>query len=78
MTGKTAWFCPACQKHHAPHCETCPAPVDAVSTNRKCFPLPPPVMPLTPCAPCSPDPTGAPWTTPYYPVVTSTVAFPVN
>jgi hypothetical protein len=20
-----AWFCPACQKHHAPHVETCPA-----------------------------------------------------
>lgn len=19
-----AWFCPACQKHHAPHVETCP------------------------------------------------------
>lgn len=22
------WFCPACQKHHAPHVETCPAPVE--------------------------------------------------
>ena len=21
---RTAWFCPACQKHHAPHVETCP------------------------------------------------------
>jgi rubrerythrin len=21
-----AWFCPACQKHHAPHVETCPGP----------------------------------------------------
>lgn len=20
-----AWFCPACQKYHAPHVETCPA-----------------------------------------------------
>jgi hypothetical protein len=19
-----AWFCPSCQKHHAPHCDTCP------------------------------------------------------
>lgn len=19
-----AWFCPACQKHHAPHVDTCP------------------------------------------------------
>lgn len=22
-----AWFCPACQKHHAPHVETCPGGV---------------------------------------------------
>jgi recombinational DNA repair protein RecR len=21
---KQAWFCPACQKHHATHCDTCP------------------------------------------------------
>lgn len=24
MTARSAWFCPACQKHHAPHVETCP------------------------------------------------------
>lgn len=24
MTEKTAWFCPSCQRHHAPHVETCP------------------------------------------------------
>lgn len=23
---RAAWFCPSCQKHHAPHCDTCPAP----------------------------------------------------
>lgn len=22
---RTAWFCPSCQKHHAPHIDTCPA-----------------------------------------------------
>lgn len=22
---RTAWFCPSCQRHHAPHVETCPA-----------------------------------------------------
>lgn len=21
---REAWFCPACQKHHAPHVDTCP------------------------------------------------------
>jgi hypothetical protein len=26
MTDRQAWFCPACQKYHAPHCDTCPAP----------------------------------------------------
>lgn len=30
---RSAWFCPACQKHHAPHVETCPRPVDAISTT---------------------------------------------
>ncbi len=25
MTSRQAWFCPACQRHHAPHCDTCPA-----------------------------------------------------
>lgn len=23
---RAAWFCPCCQKHHAPHIDTCPAP----------------------------------------------------
>lgn len=26
MTERQAWFCPACQKHHAPHCDSCPNP----------------------------------------------------
>lgn len=26
MSERTAWFCPSCQKHHAPHVETCPGP----------------------------------------------------
>lgn len=21
---RSAWFCPSCQRHHAPHVETCP------------------------------------------------------
>ena len=24
MTERAAWFCPACQRHHAPHCDSCP------------------------------------------------------
>lgn len=23
---RQAWFCPACQRHHAPHVDPCPAP----------------------------------------------------
>lgn len=26
MTLRAAWFCPSCQRYHAPHCDTCPAP----------------------------------------------------
>lgn len=29
MIVRQAWFCPACQRHHAPHCDTCPAPAQA-------------------------------------------------
>ena len=28
---KQAWFCPSCQKHHAPHIDTCPAPAPVVA-----------------------------------------------
>lgn len=42
---RTAWFCPSCQKHHAPHVETCPAPVDLIGH---------PMAPFKPWAP-SPD-----------------------
>lgn len=31
---REAWFCPSCQKHHAPHVETCPAPVDLIGKDR--------------------------------------------
>ena len=31
---RKAWFCPSCNKHHAPHVETCPGPVDAIGTLR--------------------------------------------
>lgn len=26
---REAWFCPSCQKHHAPHCDTCPGVMSA-------------------------------------------------
>lgn len=29
---RQAWFCPSCQKHHAPHCDTCPGPSGQVVT----------------------------------------------
>ena len=49
---RQAWFCPGCQKHHAPHVETCPVPVDAVSDKRfgPASGLPD-LSPLIPCAP---------------------------
>jgi len=47
---KTAWFCPSCQKHHAPHVETCPgtAPVwvDVLPPQTPFHPKP--SWPLTP------------------------------
>lgn len=27
MSERAAWFCPSCQKHHAPHVDTCPGPI---------------------------------------------------
>jgi hypothetical protein len=26
VTDRKPWFCPSCQKHHAPHVDTCPGP----------------------------------------------------
>jgi len=28
-----AWFCPACQKHHAPHVDTCPSGAGGTKTK---------------------------------------------
>lgn len=53
----TAWFCPACQAHHAPHVSTCPRAA-----------VPAPVYlpnPLTPSMPHGPAPC-TPWG-PYLP-----------
>lgn len=67
---RKAWFCPACRTHHAPHCDTCPEPVQV-------RPLPgitvPPVYPVIPRY-WEPLPEQTPWT-PYYPVTSvSTVS----
>lgn len=48
MSERTAWFCPSCQKHHAPHVETCPGPVDAISR------IPLPTYPAAPGTPAYP------------------------
>lgn len=53
-----AWFCPSCQKHHAPHVETCPGPANAL-------PLPGVTIPLQPLR-YVPQPWDAPWV-PSYP-----------
>lgn len=37
-----AWFCPSCQKHHAPHVDTCPSALPPVSFDPFRFtPFPP-------------------------------------
>lgn len=48
--GREAWFCPACKAYHAPHVETCPKPVDAVSDKW---------MPHLPIPPWAPRPVEA-------------------
>lgn len=56
-----AWFCPACQKHHAPHVETCPGTVTEVR--------PIPGVNIWPSnvrvVEYRPDPIGEPWV-PYW------------
>jgi hypothetical protein len=43
MTERQAWFCQACQRHHAPHVETCPGQHVAAPRG--------PVLPYTPYVP---------------------------
>ena len=43
MTTRTAWFCPACEKHHAPHCDTCPGPATAAPLPGYTTPYIPPL-----------------------------------
>lgn len=68
---RQAWFCPACQKHHAPHCDTCPEVAGAQ-------PGPAPVMPGPSIQTWPPqdiyigDPVSAPWV-PYWPATSSAV-----
>jgi len=39
------WFCPACQKHHGPHVDTCPGVVDAIPVPGVNRPIEPVVVP---------------------------------
>lgn len=56
MTERQAWFCPACQRHHAPHVDTCPGQFAAY-----------PVLPYQPFVPVTfPYPCTA-GDTPLYP-----------
>lgn len=43
MNVKQAWFCPACQRHHAPHVDTCPERHTAAPSG--------PVLPYQPYVP---------------------------
>lgn len=51
---REAWFCPSCQKHHAPHVDTCPS-ISEGTVRRTVGPL----------AGIKPDPFPQPiWTAP--------------
>jgi len=63
---RKAWFCPSCQKHHAPHVETCPAPTGAQPAPAPAIPG---IIPYQPPREWYPDPTGTPWK-PYWTPVT--------
>lgn len=71
MADRSAWFCPSCQKHHAPHCDTCPGGTGGIEAQ-PLTPLPttpwPVVQPATiPLRirpwpePYTPDPFQPPW-----------------
>ena len=62
MTVRQAWFCPSCQKHHAPHCDTCPGLSDVVAAPRQPY-----IVPTT-VPPWNPVPAITPWTP--YPITT--------
>ncbi len=56
---RKAWFCPSCNKHHAPHVETCPAPFVDPYAFRPFHPKPAPgfddfrrAVERDPCADC--------------------------
>lgn len=63
---RKAWFCPQCNKHHAPHCDTCPEPVQV-------RPLPGITIPYKP--PSTPAYDPIPWVT-YPATCVSAVAVP--
>lgn len=44
MAARQAWFCPACQRHHAPHVDTCPGQFSALPV----LPYQPFVLPTFP------------------------------
>lgn len=71
---RQAWFCPACQKHHAPHCDTCPTERIAVPDINQ-----PVIVPVTIPKPIywEPDPTRTPWM-PSHPIVTCAAPQPAD
>lgn len=64
MSERKPWFCPSCQKHHGPHVDTCPEPIEVIGK-----PLPPiqpwpTIYPLHPgWQPTPGDPCSPPWYT---------------
>lgn len=71
-----AWFCPSCQRHHAPHVETCPGGTGGIDTDPwgiRFLPHFTPWRPYDPCAGCK-GPCGN-VACPKLSIVTSAISF---
>lgn len=62
MTERSAWFCPACQKYHAPHCDSCPAQVVEVRPIPGVNVWPSKIIPETPAGTGNPPLPMGYWT----------------
>lgn len=64
MTERQAWFCPACRKHHAPHCDSCPNPTVEVRPlpGVNVWPQPSTASPYIVPTPTAGDPLPPSWT----------------
>lgn len=72
---RSAWFCPSCRKHHGPHVDTCPGPVDAGSKTP--MPTVKPWVPQEPERWWTAPTTGEPWKPSWFTTCSAAPAFPL-